>query len=711
MTNFTHDDMYEDFLFYDENTFSCTSKFWEEATKKQRELLRQGKKVSYIFMDLENFRFINMKGDIKEGTRLYNILSALIHKEFPDALIVRGVSIQFIIITDADDIGRRLQYIHNTAKTVRPGYTIIVKAGVYIVKDDTILPITACDYAKAACANIKSDIHSIYQIYDDDLDKRLQIREYIISHFEKALKNHEIKVYYQPIIRSLTQKACGAEALARWESSRYGTLIPSSFISTLEDMHLIANLDLYITEEVCRDYERLKKVDGLYLPISVNFSRVDFELYRIREKLDCIRRKYDVPKGALIVEITEQEVGKNIDIIKEQVEDLRSHGYQVWMDDFGSGFSSLSLLKELQFDLIKFDLRFLLGTHHRERGEFILGALINMVKELGMKTLVEGVEEESQVRFLQSIGCERYQGYYYSKPVTIDSLITQPFWNNEETKECQRYYDAVGHCNIIQAVPHFFYKNWRTNRTLPSFPAAIFEYDEQKGIALRELNMSFLSYIGQREFESIEDCREYLFKRPQPMLYNSICIGIRRCLKASNRTRVETVHHDTYCTLSIEPIAHNHETGVDAFLVVVTHVSAISMNEHYKSVQQRINSMLSVFSKVDVLNLTKKTVQNVFTHHVEDVQYEGKTLPELIETWATHVVERDKEAFVAFYDTRTLVDRISKSSEEHVIQVFHYTTEGMDKEYTEVHLLWHDALEDDVMIHRGIIRLCTPDNE
>ena len=105
------------------------------------------------------------------------------------------------------------------------------------------------------------------------------------------------------------------------------------------------------------------------------------------------------------------------------------------MDDFGSGFSSLSLLKDLRFDLIKFDLRFLLGTENKERGEFILGALINMVKELGMKTLVEGVEEESQVRFLQSIGCERYQGYYYSKPVTIDTLLTQKFWDSNETKE------------------------------------------------------------------------------------------------------------------------------------------------------------------------------------------------------------------------------------------------------------------------------------
>lgn len=200
-----------------------------------------------------------MKGDIEEGARLVNLLSDLIHEEFPDALIIRGASIQFIVLTGVDDVTKRLQYIHNEAKEVRPEYNIIVKAGVYVAKDEHILPITACDYAKAACANIKSDVHSIYQIYDDELNQSLTIRNYVISHFNMALKNHDIKVYYQPIIRSLTQKACGAEALARWENPTYGTLIPGSFISALEDMHLIPDFDLYIAEEVCRDYSRLKE--------------------------------------------------------------------------------------------------------------------------------------------------------------------------------------------------------------------------------------------------------------------------------------------------------------------------------------------------------------------------------------------------------------------------------------------------------------------
>lgn len=709
MTNFTHADTHEATLHKDGNNFASTSQFWRDATKKQQELFAQGKKVSYIFIDLENFRFINMKGDIEEGARLVNLLSDLIHEEFPDALIIRGASIQFIVLTGVDDVTKRLQYIHNEAKEVRPEYNIIVKAGVYVAKDEHILPITACDYAKAACANIKSDVHSIYQIYDDELNQSLTIRNYVISHFNMALKNHDIKVYYQPIIRSLTQKACGAEALARWENPTYGTLIPGSFISALEDMHLIPDFDLYIAEEVCRDYSRLKRANGVYMPISVNFSRIDFEMYHIREELDRIRHKYHVPKEYLIVEITERAFSNTIDILKEQVQDLRSHGYQVWMDDFGSGFSSLSLLKDLRFDLIKFDLRFLLGTENKERGEFILGALINMVKELGMKTLVEGVEEESQVRFLQSIGCERYQGYYYSKPVTIDTLLTQKFWDSNETKECQHYYDAVGHCNMIQAVPYFFYKNWKNNRALPFFPAAIFEYETHRGITLREINLSFLSYIGQTNFESIEECRAYFRQTPRPILYNAVCIGIQRCLKTHDRTRVETVNHDTYCTLSIEPIAHNEETGVEAFLVVVTNVSAMSINEHYKSVQQLINSVFSIFSKVDVLNLTKQTVQNVLSHHVEDVQYEGKTLTQIIQEWSTCVAGQDKERFFAFYDLHTLLTRICQKPDGYLIHIFQCVDEATGEEYVEVHLLWHDALEDDVTIHRGVIRLSTDD--
>lgn len=153
-----------------------------EMRLKATGALCAGQKVSYIFIDLENFRFINMKGDIEEGARLVNLLSDLIHEEFPDALIIRGASIQFIVLTGVDDVTKRLQYIHNEAKEVRPEYNIIVKAGVYVAKDEHILPITACDYAKAACANIKSDVHSIYQIYDDELNQSLTIRNYVISH-------------------------------------------------------------------------------------------------------------------------------------------------------------------------------------------------------------------------------------------------------------------------------------------------------------------------------------------------------------------------------------------------------------------------------------------------------------------------------------------------------------------------------------------------
>lgn len=457
------------------NRLDSTSDFWMQAEQLQKELLQQGKKACYIFLDLENFRFINMQGDISEGAHLLTEVSALIHQTFPDALITRGASIQFAVVTGVPDVRERLIHLHKKALSLRSNNQLDLKAGIFIVSNPQISPITASDYAKAACAHIKKDYQAVYREYDEDLQKHLAIDHYVVTHLEEALKNHDIKVFFQPIIRTLTCKACAAEALARWDDPQYGHLLPSIFIKPLEATQLITKLDLYVAEEVCRLYEDLQLRPDVNLPISINFSRSDFQNCEIRRELDRLRAEYHVPDHALCVEVTERDFCDDVSVLKDQIKDLRDHGYEVWMDDFGSGFSSLSLLKDLDVDLVKFDLRFLVGSAHINRGNFIIGALIAMVKQLGMKTLVEGVETEAQLEYLQSVGCERMQGYLYSRPIPFAQLLDLAIWDTDETASNCRYYNAVGCCNMVQAMPEPVSHGKDERLVLPSLPACIVE--------------------------------------------------------------------------------------------------------------------------------------------------------------------------------------------------------------------------------------------
>lgn len=215
------------------------------------------------------------------------------------------------------------------------------------------------------------------------------------------------------------------EALARWEDPTYGFLTPDQFIPLLEKRHLIHYMDTCVVEQVARNY-RVAVDQGLSVcPVSVNLSRLDFEDCDIVEEIEAIRRDYDMPKDMLHIEITESAVNEKDTVLTEGIARFIREGYQIWMDDFGSGYSSLNVLKDYRFGVIKFDMQFLRDFQipaKAERTRKILEAMIPMVRSLGMMTLTEGVETVEEARYLKSIGCQMLQGYYISKPRPIEEL-------------------------------------------------------------------------------------------------------------------------------------------------------------------------------------------------------------------------------------------------------------------------------------------------
>ncbi|MBR5341279.1 MAG: EAL domain-containing protein [Erysipelotrichaceae bacterium] len=248
--------------------------------------------------------------------------------------------------------------------------------------------------------------------------------QYILDSFKTALEEHWIKVYYMPIMRLRNSKLTILEALARWIDPVRGIIMPNEFIYVLSRYHQIHLLDMYMVEEVCREFGEREKGGLPTIPVSVNISAQDFDYIDVPSSLKQITEKYDLTPDDIIVEITEHDVAKSKDNFKEALKQLHEYGFRLWIDDFGSGYSSLNVLSQYDVDRIKIDMdliRHLDDNNGANRK--VLEAMVKVCNEIGIGTLAEGIEKEEQLEFLKEIGCDLAQGFYLYKPEPIDVSI------------------------------------------------------------------------------------------------------------------------------------------------------------------------------------------------------------------------------------------------------------------------------------------------
>lgn len=234
-----------------------------------------------------------------------------------------------------------------------------------------------------------------------------------VAELPAALENNQIVVYYQPVFDAPTMKPCGYEALARWHHPREGLITPSRFIPDLERTGDVYTLDIYVAESVCRQLaEDLKESNDL-LPVSINICPSDLTQDDVCEKIASIMKRYGIPPHLIAIEITEASFVRT-DVESSAIQKFHECGIRVWMDDFGSGYSSLNALKDYDFDGLKLDMNFIQNLSMKAKN--IVSSIIIMANRIGMDTLAEGVETEEQSRFLKTVGCQRLQGYLFAKP-------------------------------------------------------------------------------------------------------------------------------------------------------------------------------------------------------------------------------------------------------------------------------------------------------
>ncbi|MBD5469710.1 MAG: EAL domain-containing protein [Lachnospiraceae bacterium] len=297
-------------------------------------------------------------------------------------------------------------------------FNLIVKAGVYEITEPLQDMLAICNKASMACDSIKGDYGKQILWFDENIQKESLLKERYNAELSTAIEHGEIQIYLQPQV-DREGKVIGAEALARWVHREDGLIPPAYFIPFFEMNGRITELDICIWKQACEKLKEWKEKGRDDLHISVNISAKDLYALDIYEHYVSLVKEFGIDTKNLKLEITESAIINDLKQHAHLVERLQEAGFEVEMDDFGSAYSSFNMLKDICVDVLKIDMKFLGDTENEERSHAILKSIVDLSGELHMKTIAEGVETEEQFEFLKGVGCDIYQGYYFSKPMSV----------------------------------------------------------------------------------------------------------------------------------------------------------------------------------------------------------------------------------------------------------------------------------------------------
>lgn len=396
------------------------------------EVVRKAESGTYCMVcsDIKNFKLVNDIFGINVGDEvLLNIADTLKRLAGPESVYGRLSGDRFAICMpkerfNPDVFATEIRRIGEKSGTST--YRICLHVGVYDIVDRDIAVSVMCDRAYMAIKTIKSSLTDVIAHYDEGIRESSVSEQKVTGEFGAALEDGQFCFYIQPQV-SVKGKILGGEALVRWIHPERGLVPPGEFIGILENTGLICRLDMHIWELACRKLREWKNRGLTKYHISVNISPKDFYFADIYKVFTGLVEKYEISPRNLRLEITESAVMSDFDKQLVLIQRLQEYGFYVEMDDFGSGYSSLNMLKDMPVNTLKVDMGFLRQTDHQERSRTILKTIISLSKQLGMEVVTEGVETREQVDFLTDIGCDIFQGYYFAKPMPVEDFEKKYF--------------------------------------------------------------------------------------------------------------------------------------------------------------------------------------------------------------------------------------------------------------------------------------------
>lgn len=405
-------------LEYDQLTGLYSREFFYQRVARVLEQ-EPDKQYDIICSDIENFKLVNERSGEGMGDELLRYVANLLRSHLGSNDLcarIRGDVFALLVEHDENDLEQTVEQQVKNGYPNCPVPNLIIKYGIY-ENVNRRLPISVmCDRALLALRRIKNQYGKYIARYDDSLRLALLREQQILDSMEQALDEHQFKVYFQPKHEILTGSIIGAEALVRWNHPQFGFMSPGEFIPLFERNGFISKLDSYVWNETCRFMRNWIDRELPIVPISVNLSRADFDIPNLADHIYSLTDGYNLDHSLLHLEITESAYTDNPQQIISTIHELRTMGFKIEMDDFGSGYSSLNMLSELPIDVLKMDMHFI-QQKATEQNRSILNFIVSLSKWLNLITIAEGVETREQMEYLKSIGCCYVQGYYYAKPM------------------------------------------------------------------------------------------------------------------------------------------------------------------------------------------------------------------------------------------------------------------------------------------------------
>ena len=399
-------------------------------------------KFAFIRLDIEKFRLVNAFFGREEGNALLKYVAEYLReqeKQYRHISFGHMNADAFSVCMAYDDLKEIHEFMKKTNRMIAEyplDFELVMTYGIYLVDDPKLSVGEMYECANLASKKCK-EMYTIqnYAFFEAKIREEVAKEQRIVNNMRGALKGNEFILYLQPKYELQSNTLAGAEVLVRWIDPERGMISPGDFIPVFEQNGFIMKLDYYVWEKTCQLLRRWLDEGRNPYPISVNVSRVSLYNPRLAEVLGDLVKQYDIPPRLLQLELTESAYTTNQQSTKAIMSTLQQMGFCILMDDFGSGYSSLNVLKDIEVDVLKIDMKFLSNTENEARSENILAAVVRMAKWLNLPVIAEGVERKEQVLFLRSIGCEFVQGYYFAKPMPVEEYEEIAFSDNNHFEE------------------------------------------------------------------------------------------------------------------------------------------------------------------------------------------------------------------------------------------------------------------------------------
>ena len=599
-------------------------------------------RYALLFFDVVHFKLFNVTYGIPEGDAFLQQIGHCLQEVFSGHVISRIDVDHFMVLAENRNLEEKIREAHSRILSIRPSAKVDCKAGIYQLCRWGADPSQAVTRVKIACDSIHDSADRFMAYYTADLDKKVELKDYVSRHMDEAVEKGYIKAYYQPIVRTVSGALCGMEALARWEDAEKGFLQPADFISALEDSRQIHKLDLEIIRQVCVNFARCMDEGRPVVPVSVNLSRLDFLQCDIFQEVENRVLEYNVPRDMIHIEITERLLTARDAHIRQGLRRFREAGYEIWMDDFGSGYSSLNLLKDYSFDVLKIDMAFLGSSSERARN--IISSIISMDKKIGTRSLAEGVETKEQFEFLKNNGCEKVQGYFFGKPMPYEESLDHCMKEGLkiETRAWKRYYDTIGQVDF------------QTDETM-----ALLAYD---GHTIRYLfaNEAYLAMIRSLGDYDLKEAEQYI-NDPTLELSASFRKCLDKCVSDGKMHEIVYLVRNQFMKAAGRVIAQCN--GEACVKIRMSDITGSMTHEEQQRVYHVLHNVYAVYDGIFLQDRDKDTLEPLAVSDGDWSEHEKISHARLYDRHfaLSSIYADDYERYLAFMDMDTLEKRIRQA--------------------------------------------------